>query len=147
MTAYSTPTCSAVARVATPSATAPLEAELLMESHGLTPAVRGATFSQGWSKLFQADAYYLDLSFLPASLRGLARTAVRQRTGRRWRRYRRRHALPRRRQRRRVHPAQRRRRLFLEDRCNPRPRLAERFRTYALVRAPRKNLLQEPKFV
>ena len=47
-----------------------LEAELLMESTGLAPAVRGATFYQGWSKLFQADAHYLDLSFLPAGSTG-----------------------------------------------------------------------------
>lgn len=50
--------------------TVTLEASLLMESNGLAPAVRGATFYQSWSKLFQAGSYYLDLSFLPAGNSG-----------------------------------------------------------------------------
>ena len=47
-----------------------------MESAGLAPAVRGATFNQSWSKLFQAGAYYLDLSFLPAGASGMLQGQV-----------------------------------------------------------------------
>ena len=41
-------------------------ATLVMESKGFAPAVRSAAFSGAWSKLYQADAYYLDMTLTPA---------------------------------------------------------------------------------
>ena len=40
-------------------------ATLVMESKGFAPAVRSAAFSNAWSKLYQADAYYLDMTLTP----------------------------------------------------------------------------------
>lgn len=42
-------------------------ATLLMESHGLAPDVRSASFSsiQVWSKLYQAGSYFVDLTLGP----------------------------------------------------------------------------------
>ncbi len=41
-------------------------ATLVMESKGFAPTVRSAAFSGAWSKLYQADAYYLDMTLTPA---------------------------------------------------------------------------------
>lgn len=42
------------------------DAILVMESRGFAPAVRSAAFSGAWSKLYQADAYYLDMTLTPS---------------------------------------------------------------------------------
>ena len=41
-------------------------ATLVMESKGFAPAVRSAALSGAWSKLYQADAYYLDMTLTPS---------------------------------------------------------------------------------
>ena len=45
---------------------ATLTAVLVMESTGFAPAVRSAAFSGAWSKLYQADDYYLDMTLTPS---------------------------------------------------------------------------------
>ena len=45
---------------------ATLRAVLVMESKGFAPAVRSAAFSGAWSKLYQADDYYLDMTLTPS---------------------------------------------------------------------------------
>ena len=45
---------------------ATLAAVLVMESKGFAPAVRSAAFSGAWSKLYQADDYYLDMTLTPS---------------------------------------------------------------------------------
>jgi hypothetical protein len=42
-----------------------LTARLVMESRGLAPSVRGVGFHSDWSRLYQAEAYYLDLMCKP----------------------------------------------------------------------------------
>ena len=42
------------------------DATLVMESKGFAPAVRSAALSGAWSKLYQADAYYLDMTLTPS---------------------------------------------------------------------------------
>lgn len=41
-------------------------ATLVMESRGFAPAVRSTAFSGVWSKLYQADVYYLDVTLTPS---------------------------------------------------------------------------------
>ena len=48
------------------AAKATLTAVLVMESKGFAPAVRSAAFSGAWSKLYQADDYYLDMTLTPS---------------------------------------------------------------------------------
>ena len=45
---------------------ATVTATLVMESTGFAPAVRSAAFNGTWSKLYQAEAYYLDMTLTPA---------------------------------------------------------------------------------
>ena len=39
-----------------------MEATLVLESRGFAPQLRSAPFSAGWSRLYQAENYVLDLS-------------------------------------------------------------------------------------
>ena len=43
-----------------------ITAILVMESKGFAPAVRSAAFSGAWSKLYQANDYYLDMTLTPS---------------------------------------------------------------------------------
>jgi len=49
-------------RYASGSVLARFEAVLVMDSREATPSVRSQAFVAGWSRLYQAGAYYLDLS-------------------------------------------------------------------------------------
>ena len=49
-------------RYASGSVIARCEAVLVMDSRQLNPSVRSQAFVGGWSKLYQAGSYYLDLS-------------------------------------------------------------------------------------
>lgn len=49
-------------RYASGSVLARFEAVLVMDSREATPSVRSQAFIAGWSRLYQAGAYYLDLS-------------------------------------------------------------------------------------
>ena len=49
-------------RYASGSVIARFEAKLVMDSRETTTSVRSQAFVGGWSKLYQAGAYYLDLS-------------------------------------------------------------------------------------
>lgn len=40
-------------------------ATLIMESNGFAPSVRSATFTQRWSRLYQAGPYFLDMTLKP----------------------------------------------------------------------------------
>jgi hypothetical protein len=49
-------------RYASGSVLARFEAILVMDSRDAAPTVRSQAFAAGWSRLYQAGAYYLDLS-------------------------------------------------------------------------------------
>jgi hypothetical protein len=51
-----------VERYASGSVLARFEAVLVMDSRDTTSSVRSQAFAGGWSRLYQAGAYYLDLS-------------------------------------------------------------------------------------
>ena len=51
-----------VERYASGSVLARFEAVLVMDSRDAAPSVRSQAFAAGWSRLYQAGAYYLDLS-------------------------------------------------------------------------------------
>lgn len=53
---------SSFERYASGSVLARFEAVLVMDSRDAAPSVRSQAFSAGWSRLYQAGAYYLDLS-------------------------------------------------------------------------------------
>jgi hypothetical protein len=55
-------TPNAVERYASGSVLARFEAVLVMDSRDTTSSVRSQAFAGGWSRLYQAGAYYLDLS-------------------------------------------------------------------------------------
>lgn len=47
------------------------EAVLIMASEGNQAGVRSAAFASGWTRLYQAEDYYFDLSFKPQDQQGL----------------------------------------------------------------------------